>query len=151
LSGPETRRSASDPRANHREALISAHAGTPHDRTPIARRARRPVVAPGGEPWRRRRVGALDITLHFRARVFAEVDPCRSRFRGHSHYAHCTVGYDTRATRGSRKWACTETIEVFMKPEQGNTQYEDYLLYARHFGRACSRPRLNGNQLTDRY
>jgi hypothetical protein len=66
---------------------------------------------------------------------------CKAAFQGHNHYARCTLRYDTAATKQTKRYWCTETLDVYHLPEN-STEHLTNTIFMRHLTRSCWGPRL---------
>jgi len=62
-------------------------------------------------------------------------------FSGHNHYVRCTIKYDTAATRYSKRWACQETIDVYLLPHDSD---RNRTIFMHHLTNSCSYKVLRG-------
>ena len=62
-------------------------------------------------------------------------------FSGHNHYVRCTVSYDTAATENTKRYACIETLDVYLLAHSGD---RTRTMFMAHTSRACGRTVLRG-------
>ena len=55
-------------------------------------------------------------------------------FSGHNHYVRCTVSYDTAATENTKRYACIETLDVYLLAHSGD---RTRTMFIAHTSRAC--------------
>jgi hypothetical protein len=78
------------------------------------------------------------------ATIAIEADrSCKAAFQGHNHYARCTLRYDSAATRQTKRYWCSETLDVYLLPED-TTVHLTNTIFTRHLTRSCWGPRLTG-------
>ena len=62
-------------------------------------------------------------------------------FAGHSHYSRCTIKYDSAATKNTKRWACPETIDIYMLPHDSD---RNRTIFMNHLTNACGYKVLGG-------
>lgn len=62
-------------------------------------------------------------------------------FPGHNHYVRCTAKYDTAATQNTKRYACEETLDVYLLPEKSDRQG---IFFMSHITKHCGRTKLVG-------
>ena len=62
-------------------------------------------------------------------------------FPGHNHYVRCTAKYDTAQTQASKRYACQETLDVYVLPEKSD---RGGLIFMSHITKPCGPTKLVG-------
>ena len=57
-----------------------------------------------------------------------------NQFPGHNHYVRCTVSYDTPDTAKSKRYACIESLDVYLLAHSGD---RTRTMFMAHTTRAC--------------
>ena len=67
---------------------------------------------------------------------------CINLFKGHNHYARCTIEFTDDENPGNTKSAlCRETVDVYLQP---HNRGEVFKYYMKHYSGQCGSKRLRG-------
>jgi hypothetical protein len=127
------------------------------NRRPLKRLAVLPALAVAGTFAFAGTASADNISVQFaqsKCRSYAQrvIDDSRTPFTnanvksvpvfpGHNHYVRCTVSYDTPATAKSKRYACIESLDVYLLAHSGD---RTRTMFMAHTSRACGRTVLTG-------
>jgi hypothetical protein len=62
-------------------------------------------------------------------------------FAGHNHYVRCAISYDTAATASTKRYACKETLDIYMLAHSGD---RTRTIFMRHITNSCHSKVLRG-------
>ena len=73
--------------------------------------------------------------------VYWERNRLTQALAGGGHYSRCTIKYDSAATKNTKRWACQETIDIYMLPHDSD---RNRTIFMNHLTNACGYKVLRG-------